>query len=593
MTKQLFKTKAASAARLEIASHLANAFSACGMHFEHADILASLDESSKPSSGELARKTFIFSKKYKVEPVRLVDCLHRRWTTLLQYIEKMDVALPYINFTLRYDWLSANYASLESAIKQLESVDLGRVVVEHTQPNTHKFLHVGHLRNTILGDTIFRLFRFFADDVYAVDYHGDEGAHVTKVVWYIKTKKIDLDKTAQDIPEATERSEWLGKIYAIANAEIDTLKSEGTEIGKELAQILRNIEDRAGEDYKIWKTTRDWSMEGFTQVYDWLGVHFDKYYSESLVSESSQKRVDEYLQKGVFHISDGAVGIDLSDEDLGFCMVRKSDGTGLYATKDIELAIRRSEDYDPDVCIYVVDQRQSLHFRQVFATLRRMGFEIGHRCYHLGYDVVQSKEGAFSSRLGNAISANQLIDRMILEATKVAQSKPEISEESVTQVALAAVRNGMLRVDPLKKVTFDAEEWTKFEGDTGPYLLYSYARAKSVLRKARSEGFAPSVSFDGRFFFDGMSSEQRHLMFLILSTKENLAKAAQSLKPSLVCTHAFRTSQVFNAQYTKEKVLGSGRNEQEVCELLLLYSVFCQFLEIMFSILGWSIVEEL
>ena len=231
---------------------------------------------------------------------------------------------------------------------------------------------------------------------------------------------------------------------------------------KELTEILKQIEKGEGQYFELWKQTKDWSVELMQEVYDWAKVSFDTWYWESDVDSSSVDLVKKYYEKGLFVKDDGAIGIDLSDDKLGFCLLLKSDGTGLYATKDLELARRKFEDQHVDHSVYVVDNRQALHFKQVFKTLEKMGFEKAKDCYHLQYEMVELPDGAMSSRKGNIVPIQSLIDQMVakientyLEKYKGAWSQEEI-DKTANMIASGAIKFGMNRIDPNKKIVFDS-----------------------------------------------------------------------------------------------------------------------------------------
>ena len=223
-----------------------------------------------------------------------------------------------------------------------------RVMIEYSQPNTHKSFHVGHMRNVALGDSVGRLYKLHGHPTTMVNYIGDEGAHIAKCLWYIQ-------KNGLSPAEGADKGEWLGDMYAKASMTIsDASEEDGKVIYDEVSKVLSEIEAKNGPSYDLWLETRPWSLDDSKEVYEWTNAHFDHWFYESEVSEESQEIVDQYLEKGVFKEDDGAIGIDLKRQKAGFLILRKRDGNTLYATKDLALAKRKFDEYKIDKSIYVV-----------------------------------------------------------------------------------------------------------------------------------------------------------------------------------------------------------------------------------------------
>jgi len=429
---------------------------------------------------------------------------------------------------------------------------------------------------------------------YAVDYHGDEGMHVARVVWFIKNHYPDI----RDIEPS---GSWLGDIYpqAVSLSEAPN-DAPDSKIRNDISDTLKNIENRSGKDFEIWSITRRWSLDYFKSIYEWLGVHFDDEFCESAVSVASQNRVDEYLKKGVFVESEGAIGCDLNEYDLGFCLLRKSDGTGLYATKDVELLIERYSKYHFDACIYVVDKRQHRHFQQVFHTVHKMGYAAGLKCHHLAYDVVKTKEGGLSSRKGGAISAHALLNRLTEIANENIRRRggsnepSEDMETAAHDIALASIRYGMLKVDAQKPITFDIEGWSNVEGNTGPYLLYTVSRMGSILRKAdKSIDDIITISNNKSELLSLLSHDRERIMLdAILRAPSVIHESASQLRPSILCSFIFNLSQLFNSYYSEVKILSEPNHLLRAARLQLLETLVGLY-KIIFALLGINVVERL
>jgi arginyl-tRNA synthetase len=317
-----------------------------------------------------------------------------------------------------------------------------------------------------------------------------------------------------------------------------------------MTEILHQLEAGKGEYHDLWRETRSWSIALMEEVYRWANVKFDAWYWESDVDAPSMAYAREMMAKGVLTESKGAIGMDLTDVDpnLGFAMFIKSDGTGLYLTKDVELARRKFEENGIESSIYVVDVRQAHHFRQVFAVLKRMGWKQADNCHHLHYEYVEGKEGMFSSRLGNAVPLFDLIHQMeaVVYTKHLAgqvnggvMDAPE-GHEIATVVSRGAIKYGMVRIDPGKKITFDMDEWTEIQGDSGPYQQYTYARIQSLLKK---QGYDPDGPLD-----PSRLEDPRELELLVKAGQFNdqVLIATQQYRPNVLTSYLYDIAKVYN-----------------------------------------------
>jgi arginyl-tRNA synthetase len=442
-----------------------------------------------------------------------------------------------------------------------------RVMIEYSQPNTHKEFHVGHGRNVCLGDSLCRLFSYNGYQVIPVNYIGDEGTHIAKCLLGVELYR------GEPLTEKIEnKAEWLGQRYVEANNLLkDSSNEDKAKYQAQVSSILKSIENKSGKYYDIWKTTRQYCLDDFNKIYKWLDVHFDHFFFESEVSESSQEIVDEYIQKGLFKEDQGAIGFDMSDKKLGFFMARKSDGTTLYITKDLALAKVKFNDFTIDRSIYVVGSEQNFHFRQLFYALEKMGFEQALQCYHLSYGMVVRPDGKMSSRAGNSFTFLQLINLVIEEINQYLEKyKGEWDgsrmEETAHKLAVGAIKYGMLQADPNKEIVFDPKEWVSFEGNSGPYLMYSFARTQSIIAKAVEQGLSPSESH-----LELLSHEsERDLMRSLYDFNQTAIYAAENYKPSTLANHLFFMCKAYNRFYTEVSVLKAESEELKGARLSLL-----------------------
>jgi arginyl-tRNA synthetase len=318
------------------------------------------------------------------------------------------------------------------------------------------------------------------------------------------------------------------------------------------------MEAREPKITKLWEETKEWSMHSFREVYGWLGVKFDHYFFESEVTEEAQKIVEDGLKSGVLANSQGAVGIDFNDIGLGFAMVRKSDGTILYSTRDLALARRKFDEFKVERSIYVVASEQELHFKQVFKVLERMGFPQVKNCYHLSYGLVMIPEGKMSSRNGTVILFSALKDKLLTQIKEVnfkdidtsGWSDTEIND-TAQKIAVSAIRYGMIASDPKKTIVFDMPQWLSFNGDTGPYLLYTYVRMRSILRKGeftgKSAGYVVGEIFEG--------SDEKALLKRIINLTGAVERAVKDQAPAPLAGYLFDFCQEFNSFYAKTSIL--------------------------------------
>ncbi len=517
------------------------------------EIYNALVDPPNTDMGHLAFGCFIFAKSLKKSPA-LVATELKSFLGSIVGISSIEAAGPYLNIKFSPKVLAQHTVRKALTSEMFTTIlvaDAPRTMIEYSQPNTHKELHVGHMRNLCLGDSLIRLLRrsFGADKIISSTFPGDVGTHVAKCLWYIKNH-VGLATLAQKRNDPL-RGEWLGQMYSSANLKLEdeAATPDIFERNKaQLTEILKQLEACHGEYFDLWKETREWSIDLMNKVYKWAGVEFDRWYWESEVDADSVKTVKKYFAEGKLQESRGAIGLDFSDENLGFCLLLKSDGTGLYATKDIELARRKFEDFKIEKSIYVVDMRQALHFKQVFKALEVLGFEQAKNCYHLQYNFVELPDGAMSSRKGNIVPLMSLVDKMKahVKTQYLARHANEWSAEEVENVAdtvaKGAIKYGMLRQDTNKKIVFDMDEWLKLDGESGPFVQYSYARINSLLKKFGQEG----SEFNGELLTHG--SEVK-LMQHLMNFNSVILASAENYKPAALCTYLYDAAKKFNVFY--------------------------------------------
>lgn len=662
-----------------------------------------------PDRGDLGVNCAMFAKTLRQKPASISKSLCETlkqisssdWSS---FVTKYEDDGAYLNF-----WFSSTVMSsivpliLTKGFTDPVVLDNAqRVMIEYSQPNTHKAFHVGHMRNAALGDALVRLYEYVGNDVVAANYFGDEGAHVAKCLWRLQTQLEEQKKPLEQLPKPGEHlGEFLGALYAEAADMLDLstltefpypgvisakvlavgkhpkedapknwnvvkldigsnhvnvvcgatgftegdnvpytpvggrinrnevipkdmkgVLSEGVilamdemglsggqkkqvlllpkdsrpgtelpELGRkdgvenvmvtfnkrkeEAGKVLAALESRDPEAIELWEKTRLWSLDAFKEIYEWLGCRFDHDFFESQVGDESKHLVMEYLEKGVLQRSDGAIGADLSEFNLPFCLLLKSDGTGLYATKDLSLAHRKFTEFNIDKSIYIVDAAQTLHFQQVFAVLLKMGYEKAQNCFHLAYGQVRLPSGKMSSRKGNVVFFSHLKDQLgnqirtdFLDRHQGDWSMEEI-EKAEQVLSVATIKYGMLNVDPARDIVFEMEKWAAKSGETGVYLMYGYTRCKSILRKVEY----PDVPFNEMKL--GGDALERSILLKLNNYWFTVNEAVKQNRPSLVTTFMFELTQMFMSWYEVNIIKDEVDLERKRAQLDLVRTIAC------------------
>lgn len=425
------------------------------------------------------------------------------------------------------------------------------VMVEYSNPNTHKPLHVGHLRNVILGGSVCNVLEASGKKVIRANYIGDIGLHVIK--WM-----CNYEMYHQGEEPGEDKMRWMADLYSEADRRFH--EQEGFE---EIVRAYFTRWDEGDEHiHDLWLQTRQWSMDGFAQVYELLGEHFDRIYFESDVEDSGKILVDQLIEDGL--ATDGRpenpVFVDLdailgTKEEYRVAVVLRSDSTSLYATKELPLAIMKFEEYELDQSIYVIDVRQSLHMKQMQKVLELMGYEWANNMHHLAYEIVNLPGNVImSSRDGTVV----LLDDLVREATQraltvVREKNPEldeaIMEDVALKVAIGAIKYPMISRENTKIVTFDWDTALDFNGQSAPYIQYAIVRANSILRKAGDlKATAAEFSY-------GLEPSEINLIELLSKLPDVITKAAKEFKPSSLAAYAYELAKAFNDFYNQCQVL--------------------------------------
>ncbi len=456
-----------------------------------------------------------------------------------------------------------------------------RVMVEYAQPNTHHSFHIGHHRNTILGEALARLVEFAGFDTIRASYPGDIGLGVITILW-----AYDKFYKGQEPQGIHERGQWLLKIYVEATAMLEPKENETPEekskreaYDAERREMYRKWD--TGDKYvrDLWLKTREWSLEELRDILRILDVKMDVWFFESEVDEPAKEIVEELVKKGIAddeRPQGGAVIVKI-DEKLGLTkekyrtnIILRSDGTTLYLTKDLALAKVKFEQYHVDRSIYVVDVRQSMHLQQAFAILKLWGFKQAEKCYHLGYGFVSLPEGAMSARRGRVVLFKDVMDEAIRRVLAVESEKsPDMSEAErrkvAEQIGLGAMAYSMLSVDNSRDMIFEMDNALSFDGRTGPYIQNAYVRANSILKKANIQ----SSNLKPANFNYELAPHEIEVIEKMSQFPDVVQQAANEYRPMVMASYAYDLANAFHSFYHAVPVLQSENEETRMARLRL------------------------
>jgi len=467
---------------------------------------------------------------------------------------------PYINFYFSDEFYSS---LIKSIINDGENFGKARktgsrIMVEYFDANTHKGVHIGHIRNISLGEAVCRLLEFNGNDVIRVNYQGDIGPHVAKCLWGF------INLYGEKEPDVEQKGVWLGKVYAEASKKI----AENKELEKEVLDINLKLYSREKHIAELWRKTRQWCLEDFERFYKEFGVRFDEFFFESETEKIGREIALDMLSRGIAKKDEGAVIVDLKEEGLGVCVLLTKEGYPLYPAKDLGLAKLKFEKYDPDRSIHVVGKEQEFYFKQLFKIFEKAGMKkAAEVSYHLIYELVMLPEGKMSSREGTMVLYEELKERLLSKTIGEVKSRhPDWSEERIYKtakiIALAAIKFSMLRRENNRVLVFDWEKALSLEGDSGPYLQYAYVRTEGILKKA---DYKPSVSRDYAF-----NDDEKKLLKKLLFFEKTVAAAGASLSPHVVCDYLLDLAAELNRFYSVCRVINAEKKEERETRLAII-----------------------
>ena len=587
----------------KLASHVKDAVQ---KHYGVAIETIEFQPTRKDFEGDITLVVFPMLKQVKTNPAQLAENIGNFLKNEVPEISDFNVVKGFLNLVVAdhfyLDFFNRVKASEEFGIVPPAS-DKSGIMVEYSSPNTNKPLHLGHIRNNLLGYSVSEILKANGNEVYKVQVINDRGIHICKsmVAW---EKFGD-----QETPESTglKGDKLVGNYYVKFDQEYKSQIAQLQEEGKsedeakaqapifmEAQEMLRKWEANDPEVVKLWKTMNGWVYDGFEKTYSALGVDFDKNYYESETYLLGKDKVLKGLEEGIFYKKpDGSVWIDLSDEGLDEKIVLRSDGTAVYMTQDIGTAIQRFEDFDINQMVYTVGNEQDYHFKVLFLILRKLGYDWAESLFHLSYGMVDLPSGKMKSREGTVVDADDLIAEMTETARSISEELGKLDGYTETEkdelyriIGLGALKYYILKVDPKKRILFNPEESVDFQGNTGPFIQYTYARIQSILRKAEAD--LSSAVPSGYELHD----KEKELLKQIQLYPETVALAGENLSPALIANYTYELVKSFNSFYQNVSILGAD-SEEQITFRVQLSNLVANMIKSSFRLLGIEVPERM
>ena len=507
----------------------------------------------------------------------------------------VDTAGPYVNFRIDRGILAKSIVSeIITEGDQYGNRNIGEgknVIIEFSSPNIAKPFHVGHAFTTILGNSLSNIYSRLGYNVIRFNHLGDYGTQFGKL---ITAYRLWGDEQAmQDNP-----IDELTRIYVKFHDECKVSEEREKELEDTARDNFRKLEEGEEEEVALWKRFRDLSLEVFEKTYQRMGIKFDNYNGESFYSSRIPAVVEMLENKGLLEESEGAKVVKLDDEGLPPCLVVKSDGTTIYASRDLAAVLYRHEEFNFYKNIYVVGLPQQLHFKQVFAVLKKAGYDFADDCVHVGFGLLKFKDNtAFSTRAGNIIKLDDFLDKTTEKTAEIIRKNSELrggdmTDEQIAEVSevvgLGAVTYTYLKAGREKDIFFDWDDMLDFEGDTAPYLIYTYARIKSILRKAADQGFTGNLDA-----VDKLTAEDEYAVIRSLADfKDSVVKAAESYEPFMISRQIALIARNFNRFYNNSRILNADSDEIRDARLKLCEAV-SDCIKSGLDMLGIGVVEKM
>lgn len=530
---------------------------------------------------------FILSKVKKKSPQQIAVDLEKKLIKP-EFLLKIKAVGPYLNFNINKTFLAKDVLTKifnkREEFGRIESKEIEhplRIVVEYPSPNTNKPLHLGIIRNIFIGQSVSNLLRFIGNEIFEVNLYNDRGIHICKSM--LAYQKWGNNKKPED--ENIKSDHFVGKFYVLFNEKLQN----DPDLNQEAEDLLHKWENNDPNIRAIWKMMNTWAKKGFNESFSKLDVKFDKEYFESDIYKKGKEIINTAIDGENFEqAEDNAVIARLEKYNLPDKVLLRSDGTSLYVTQDIYLAKKKKEDFNYDKSIYVVGNEQNTYFKQLFKILELLGFS--EEMIHLNYGMVYLPEGKMKSREGQTVDADEIIEEVYNLAKKeILKRYNDLSEEEIEKrsriIGQAALRFYILKYDKKKDFTYFPDKSISFEGDTGPYIQYVYARIQSIINKTEVE-----IDLDIDFSLLKHKTE-KELIFNLYQFPEILKEAAEFYKPHFMCQYLLNLSQHLNSFYVSCQVITSEINLQKA--RLLLIRCIQIVIKIGLNLLGIEILEQM
>ena len=560
----------------------------------------------KEFEGDITMVIFPLLKQIKSNPVDLGNAIGNYLVANVNEVKRFNVVSGFLNIVISDSY----YLNFFQTIKDdshygfvKSDTENKAIMVEYSSPNTNKPLHLGHVRNNLLGYSVAEICKAAGNKVYKTQIINDRGIHICKSM--LAWQKFGNGETPET--SGLKGDKLVGKYYVAFDKEykqqITALTSKGIleEEAKKQAPIIIEAQKmlldwEAGDEkvVQLWKTMNQWVYDGFAQTYKNLGVDFDSYYYESNTYLLGKEVVQMGLEMGVFEKDpDGSVWIDLTDDGLDRKIVLRSDGTAVYMTQDIGTAIQRVKDF-PDVggMVYTVGNEQDYHFKVLFLILKKLGFDWSKNLFHLSYGMVDLPSGKMKSREGTVVDADDLIDDMTQTAKELSEELGKLEEYSEEEkerlykiIGLGALKYYILKVDPKKRILFNPEESVDFAGNTGPFIQYTYARIQSILRKSNFDWSTTISQLE-------LHEKEKELLKQIELYPEVIQNAAQQHSPALIANYTYDLVKEYNSFYQSVSILGEENFTKKIFRVQLSKKV-SDTIKSAFSLLGIEVPERM
>lgn len=527
-------------------------------------VVLEVQENKTDFEGDFTIVIFPLVKLLKKSPDALGNELGEFLKTATNYVEGYQVVKGFLNLMLKNNLFVDQFQFLKTDLGTVMPKNQ-TVMVEYSSPNTNKPLHLGHLRNNLLGFSVAQILKEAGYDVIKTQIINDRGVHICKSM--LAWQKFGNGETPQT--NNLKGDKLVGNYYVEFDkqykTQINELKAQGIEeevakkqapIMLETQKMLLDWENNDPEVRQLWETMNAWVYAGFNETYKRMGVEFDQIQYESQTYILGKDLINEGLAKGIFFKKeDNSVWVDLIDEGLDQKLLLRGDGTSVYMTQDLGTAVERFKDNDIQKLIYTVGNEQDYHFQVLFKILKKLGYAWADHLYHLSYGMVELPEGKMKSREGTVVDADDLMQEMYETAKQKAQELGKLEgltddqkEASYETVGLGALKYFILKVDPKKKMLFDPKKSVDFEGNTTPFIQYTYARIQSLLGKSGKTEFNSSADIV-------LNASEKNVLLLLSNYKEVVQKAADTLSPALVANYVYDLVKSYNSFYQNNPIL--------------------------------------